>query len=255
MTENPTREELLEKVKELQQSLESYRTLIDKTQDLLYRTDLEGRISFISPSVYRLSGYTVEEAIGLHMGEEVYFSPEERNDFLAKLRDEGQVSNFEARLKRKDGSIWWASTNAHFYKDLNGTILGVEGITRDITPRKLVEEELRASEKTFRTALDALHFRLQLWNVQDDKIFFWSRSAQKLFGHTAPTASEWYKIAYPDPHYRKQVIERWKPFLVIAHKSGLPVNTGQYQVTCRIGSVRICELFLQHFSGPPYCCI
>ena len=81
MNEPPTYEELLDKVKALQQSLDSYRTLVHNTQDLIYRTDLEGRISYVSPSVYRLSGYTVEEAIGMHMAKEVYLYPEERNDF------------------------------------------------------------------------------------------------------------------------------------------------------------------------------
>ena len=147
MTEIPPQEELIEKVKDLQQTLDLYRALIENTQDLFYRTDLEGRISFISPSVYSLSGYTVEEAIGMYMAKEVYLYPEERKDFLAKLRAEGQVTNFEARLKRKDGSVWWASTNAHFYKNREGNILGVEGITRDITMRKALESRLQQAQK------------------------------------------------------------------------------------------------------------
>jgi PAS domain S-box-containing protein len=77
----------------------------------------------------------------------------------------------------------------------------------------------------------------------DDKVYFWSQSAVSLFGHTAPTASEWYQLAYPDPDYRRQVIERWKPFLDIARESGKPVNTGEYRVTCKDGSVRICEIY------------
>ena len=80
-------------------------------------------------------------------------------------------------------------------------------------------------------------------DLKDDKIFYWSSSALKLFGHTAPTASEWYQIAYPDPDYRQEVIERWKPFLGKARESGQPVNTGEYRVTCKDGSERICELY------------
>jgi len=155
MVETGTYDELFKKVKKLEKHLESYRTLVENTQDLLYRTDPEGRISYISPSVYRLSGYTVEEAMGMYMAEEVYFNPEERKDFLVKLRNEGQVANFEARLKRKDGSIWWASTNAHVYKDRGGNILGVEGIARDITERKRAEEALREKEERLRSITDS----------------------------------------------------------------------------------------------------
>ncbi len=65
---------------------------------------------------------------------------------------EGSVRNFEARLMKKDGSIWWASTNAHFYKDEQGNVAGVEGITRDITEIKQIEIALRESEEKFRLA-------------------------------------------------------------------------------------------------------
>ena len=114
---------------------------------------------------------------------------------------------------------------------------------RDITERRRVEEALRETEKKLQATLDATPFPVAVVDLHDNKIFYWSRSARRLFGHTAPTTEEWYQIAYPDPHYREQVIERWKPFLDLARKSGLPVNTGEYRVTCRDGSVRICELF------------
>ena len=117
----------------LRESEEKYRDLVNNTTDLLYRTDMEGKIIFVSPSVHRLSGYTVEEAIGMKMAKKVYASLEERAILLAKLQEDGYVKNFEAQLKRKDGSIWWSSTNAHFLKDPDGNIKGVEGIIRDIT--------------------------------------------------------------------------------------------------------------------------
>jgi PAS domain S-box-containing protein len=114
---------------------------------------------------------------------------------------------------------------------------------QDITDRKQSEEALHQSENKLRSTLDATPFPVAVVDLKDDKIFYWSSSALTLFGHTAPTASEWYQIAYPDPDYRKDVIERWKPFLEIAKASGHPVNTGEYQITCKDGSVKICELY------------
>ncbi|MBA3011404.1 MAG: PAS domain S-box protein [Proteobacteria bacterium] len=154
MAEKPSYEALEKKIQELEQaasdrnaiedalkaSEKTHRTLIEEVQDLFYRTDLDGRITFISPSVYALSGYTMEEAIGIEMAPKIYVRPEERKLFLKALQENGSVHNFEAQLKRKDGSLWQASTNAHFYKDKNGTILGVEGITRDVTERHRAEE-------------------------------------------------------------------------------------------------------------------
>jgi len=131
----------LQKVnKELKKSEEKYKDLINSSPDMRYRTDTEGRIIFISPAVQKISGYTVEELIGMKM-EELYVNREERKNVLSLLQKNGFVIEHEAQLKRKDGSVLWASTNAHFFKDNDGHILGVEGVSRDVTERKQVEEE------------------------------------------------------------------------------------------------------------------
>ncbi|MGA7877319.1 MAG: PAS domain S-box protein [Desulfoferrobacter sp.] len=113
----------------------------------------------------------------------------------------------------------------------------------ETTDRKRTEEALRESDERLRAVLDATPFPTAVVDLQDDNIHFWSRSALTVFGHTASTASEWYQIAYPDPDYRREVINRWKPYLEKARDSRKPVNTGEYRVTCKDGSVRICELY------------
>jgi two-component system, cell cycle sensor histidine kinase and response regulator CckA len=155
MSNDLTYEELKRKIKELEESERDYRTIVDNIPDLLYRTDHQGRIVNVTRSVYDLTGYTIEEAIGMNMVEEMYFIPEEGSIFLTKLQENGNVTNFEARLKRKNGSIWWASTNAHFYKDMHGEIKGIEGIARDISELKSTENALKESEERYRTLHDA----------------------------------------------------------------------------------------------------
>jgi PAS domain S-box-containing protein len=115
--------------------------------------------------------------------------------------------------------------------------------TLDITERKHVEAELQKNEEKLRAILDATPFPIAIVDRQDNNIRFWSRSAHTLFGHTAPTAAQWYKLAYPDLKYRRQAIKRWKSILETANQSRQSVNTGEYRVTCKDGSVRICELY------------
>ncbi len=154
----------------LAKSEQEYRAVVENTPDLLYRTDLDGVITFISSSVTGLSGYTVEEATGMKIAEEIYANPEERRMFLEKLRKDGFVRNFQARLKRKDGSIWWAATNAHFFTDTEGNVMGVEGITRDITDIRDAEAALRESEERLKVAGMTSYDLIYEWNVKTDSL-------------------------------------------------------------------------------------
>ena len=125
MSDIPTYNELIERIRALEESERRHLSFAENTSDLFYRTDVSGKIIYISQSVYDLSGYTVEEATGMHMAEEVYLIPRERDNFITILKKDGRVHNFTAQLKRKDGSVWWASTNAHYFHDKDGNIMGV----------------------------------------------------------------------------------------------------------------------------------
>ncbi len=215
MTDNPEYEQLNQKIKDLEKDLETYRALVDNAQDLHYRTDLEGRISYISPSVLHLSGYTIEEAIGMKMAEEVYFVPAERQDFLKKLQEKGYVTNFEARLKRKDGSIWWASTNAHFFKDKDGKICGVEGVTRDISGLRTATEALRESEERFRLAFLASPDAINLTRFSDGMYLDINNGFTEVMGYTREDIIGRTSISlniWANPEDRKKLIRNLTKF-------------------------------------------
>ena len=118
------------------------RNIIDNLQDTYYRTDLEGRIIRSSKSAFELLGYTEEELLGSKLSD-LYVDSQGREKFLQLMQQHsGVVKNYEAALRRKDGSHVWVSTNAHYYCDINGNIQGVEGTTRDITEIIHAREEL-----------------------------------------------------------------------------------------------------------------
>jgi PAS domain S-box-containing protein len=116
-------------------------------------------------------------------------------------------------------------------------------LKKEIGERRQLADKVKENEEKLRTTLDATPFPVAIVDTQDDKIVYWSKSAVALFGHTAPTAAEWYLLAYPDPDYRKKVIEKWRAVIKGARKSGIPVNAGDYDVTCKDGSVRVCQLY------------
>jgi PAS domain S-box-containing protein len=118
----------------------------------------------------------------------------------------------------------------------------------DITERKREQESLRTSEARLRAVLDASPFPCAIVDLPGSNVLYWTRSALALFGHTVRSTDEWYQVAYPDPVYRSEVIERWKPFLEPPSGPQETVNTGEYRITCSDGSVRICEIYASFIS-------
>jgi diguanylate cyclase (GGDEF)-like protein/PAS domain S-box-containing protein len=132
----------------LRGSEERYRSIFESIQDVFYRTDAEGIITEISPSIERF-GYTREQLVGTQVLE-VYENPEERSGLLKALLEQGEVADHEIRLKTGDGRLLSISVSAHILRGPDGTLSGVEGTLRDISERKRAEQALRESE-------DALH--------------------------------------------------------------------------------------------------
>ena len=125
----------------LRVSEEKFRKIFDNVQDVFYQTDDRGVIIEISPSIERYSGFSRDELIGQPV-ESVYFNPEDRSTILNILRHKGEVVDYHLRLKTRDERVVFMSVNVHVLMSPGGVPAGVEGALRDITGRKLAEDEL-----------------------------------------------------------------------------------------------------------------
>ena len=135
---------------DLQRSEEQYRQLFESLQDVFYRTDTEGRAVLFSPSVAAVFGYKPDEVLGDDLAQTFYHDPSERPAFLERLQQDGQVLDHRTRCKNRAGDEVWVSTNARYYRDHAGEVLGVEGITRDITSQVKAERQLERTMETLK---------------------------------------------------------------------------------------------------------
>lgn len=173
------------------------------------------------------------------------FLPPEEHPSVVTLRSGFAINDMEIGVYRPVTSdyVWLIVNTIPQFNPGDSLPYQVIVTLHNITDRRHAEDALKSSEARSKAILDTSPFPVAVVDINDDHIFYWSQSAIDLFGHTADTAHEWYKLAYPDPGYRSEVISRWKPFLEEARETKRPVNTGEYRITCSDGSVRICELY------------
>ena len=131
-------------------------SIIENLQDIYYRTDANGSIIKISPSVKRIVGYEVEDVLGKPMSF-FYFDPGERQKLLDLLEaGKGVVKNFESQIRCKDGHSLWLMVNAYYYYDQNGKRMGIEGIARDITEKNAYEDLLKQQHNETKAILQTI---------------------------------------------------------------------------------------------------
>jgi len=166
----------------LRESEEKYRAIFESFHDVYYRTDKDGIITLISPSVRTHAGWEPEEVIG-HPVTDFYQDPNAREVFREKLREKGVINDYELKLLAKDGRVIDVSLSSQIIRGTDGSPKGVEGVLRDITDRKKVEEQIKTSLKEKEVLLQEIHHRvknnmqiisslinLQSWQIEDPKV-------------------------------------------------------------------------------------
>ncbi len=129
------------RTRELQESEERFRGIAENSFDEIYETDLEGRFTYASPAVERMTGYKPDDIIGKTLQS---FLPEKEiakaaQGFDAIAAGKG-VEGMQLEIVKKDGSLRYVEINAS-PKIIDGKVIGLQGIARDVTKRKKVEEE------------------------------------------------------------------------------------------------------------------
>ena len=137
---NITRRKQMEEA--LRLSEEKYRKIYENVEDVIYETDNQSYLTSISPSIEKRGGYRPEELIGRSVTE-FFVRPEQYASLDSQMLQNGSVNDFEALLRRKDGSTVWVSITSHIVFDANGQPVSTEGVLRDITERKQAEEQIR----------------------------------------------------------------------------------------------------------------
>lgn len=183
----------------LRESENRHRFITEWMTDIVWIMDLDLRTTYVSPSVTRMLGFTPEERMKQEATE--ILTPESYSKVMSCFAreinkeekedpDPARSVNIDAEFYHKDGHTVWMESVVRPIRDHNGSIIGIHGVSRDITERRLAEAELRLSEEkaskaaqewriTFNAANDAI------WILdQDQRIVLANQTAERLFNRS-----------------------------------------------------------------------
>jgi len=129
---------------ELQETRELYQDLFSNIPVAVYRTTLEtgGRIVSANPEMIRMFHGDRGSSFDNITVKDLYVDSSRRKELMRRLADDEEVQGFEAELRRIDGSTFLGSISARKVTGRTGEPSYIEGIIRDITDQRRMEEEL-----------------------------------------------------------------------------------------------------------------
>ena len=120
-----------------------YRELFDNIQEGLFFSTPAGRFIEVNDAMVRMLGYTSrEDLLQIDIPTQLYFSPEQRQLHTQIMQEQGHLRNFEATLRRKDGSPIHVLINAFGMHDPLGRLLQIRGLMLDVTGLRTYQTEL-----------------------------------------------------------------------------------------------------------------
>jgi PAS domain S-box-containing protein len=147
----------------LRESEKKYRLLVEKMSDVVWTTDLNLKTTYVSPSIEATLGFTPEERIAQSVEEQL--TPDSLAVALQRIHEELALENQgmgdpdkEVVLKleyyHKDGSTRWFETKLTGIRDLQGKLVGIHGVSRDITEILRASEALKQRDALFKKLSD-----------------------------------------------------------------------------------------------------
>ena len=179
--------------KALRESEEKYRWLIDNMADVITIMDMNLRFTYVSPSIMRMRGYTVEEATAQTL--EQVMTPESLQ-ILAKVFEEemkleasGTADPGRSRILdldeyRKDGSIVCMENHLSFLRDEAQKAVGIISLTRDITERKRAEEEIVRTNTFLDSIIENIPDMIFLKDARELRFVRFNRAGEELLGQS-----------------------------------------------------------------------
>ena len=136
---------------ELRKAERRYRDMYRNAVQGMFQSTVDGELLEANPAYVQILGYDSADEIRAleNIADAIYHQPADRKQMIADLKETGVLTNYESRLKQKDGTAIWVLTNVRLIENGEGPGI-LEGIVIDNTARREAEKKLRRSREKFR---------------------------------------------------------------------------------------------------------
>ncbi len=177
-----SRDLLNDRTRQLWESEEKYRSLVQHTSDPIFSFNPDGTYRFANEALARAYGKKPEEIIGKTLYDFFpYDEAERRMELVRHVFNTGEKGGIEGKVIIHTGEERYYLTRIDPVKDEQGKVLYATCTSKDITDRELVEDALGKSEERFRAAISALQEGFVLHD-QDGSIVMCNQSVERIMG-------------------------------------------------------------------------
>ena len=222
--------------KQAERILTLLKAMIDISLDGFWIVDLEGHLQQTNEAYAKMTGYSMDELVNMHIAQlDVTEDSGQITAHIAKVVAQG-YDLFETRHRHKDGHIIDIEVSVAFLAEFQQFCV----FCRDITERKLMEDELKASEAKFRSIIEVSPIPMAL-NDERQNVTFLNPAFVQTFGYSiddVPTLADWWPKAYPDSDYRLWVQSAWQSALEKANREQTDFPPLEVTIRCKDSSIK-----------------
>ncbi len=196
--------------RELRESEERFRFLIENSPDIIFAIDPGGRFTYVSDTVRRSLGVEPEALIGTRFVDLIHYGPDEvpGERFAMMAEDPDLELTNLIQLKTADGRVLpFEVSSVGVRRD--GAFAGIQGAARDITERQRLERELRESEERYRFLVE--NSPDIIFSTDADGVFtYLSESMERVTGFSPDELTARHFSVIVDPATLPAAAERWQ---------------------------------------------
>ncbi len=214
-----------------------YMELVENASDFVFMLDTEGRFTSCNHAGEKITGYSAATLSGMNFGKLV--APEFREaalKTLARTQTTGVPAELELEIVTLEGQR--ARLELSCQRTVrNGQPSGVQGIARDVTLRRKIEEQLKASQQRLQLHERQTPMGVIVWDM-NFRVAEWNPSAERIFGYTQAEAVGTHAVFIIPPSERGRVEKVWEQ-LVSGHGGTRSTNENQ----TKDGRTIICDWY------------